>query len=66
MFTAVLKEEVTDLTTSSLEEQALITALIAQSGVGECVLKLWKVGNTGINMVPVLELFLSRCVLHVF
>ena len=53
MFTAVLKE-VIGLTISSLQELTLITALIAQSGVGECVLKSWKVGrgNTGINMVP--------------
>ena len=49
VFAVVLKEEVIGLTISSLQELALITALIAQSGVGECVLKSWKVGNTGIN-----------------
>ena len=45
VFAAVLKEEVTGLTISSLQELALVTALIAQSGVGECVLKSWKVGR---------------------
>ena len=52
VFAAMLKEEVTGLTISSLQELAIVTALIAQSGVGECVLKSWKVGrgNTGIHI----------------
>ena len=37
VFAAVLKEEVLGQTVSSLQELALVTAIIAQSGVGELV-----------------------------